>query len=191
MDPSVIGVLLLIASIYLLPLAAFHVHQAFFPIKEGITDITKGYNVWYGSHMIQNLLLAMPIFERILRLIPGAFAAWLRLWGSKVGKNVHWTSHFEAADRSLLDIGDYVVFGYNVKMASHVVTPNAKYGMVVFVKRIQFGDQCFIGAESKIGPGVKIEPNALVDATTEILPRRIIKKELLKERFKSATKEAS
>ncbi|MCG8671700.1 MAG: hypothetical protein MI867_20010 [Pseudomonadales bacterium] len=191
LGPSLVGGFLVIAAIYLLPLAAFHLHQAFFPLKAGVTDITSGYNVWYGTHMIQSLLIAMPLFERVLRLIPGAFAFWLRLWGSKVGNNVHWTSHFEVADRSLLDIGDYVVFGYNVRIASHIVTPNSKYGMVVFVKRVCLGSQSFIGAEVGLGPGAIVEEGALVPTNTIVLPRRTVKKEQPEKSREGHTEAAS
>ena len=132
LDPSLFMGLCIVFAIYGFPLVCFHIHQYFCPLKEGTHDITKGYCPWYGTYMIQNIYITFPSFERLLRLIPGAFSAWLRLWGSNVGNNVYWTSQLEVFDRSLVEIGENCVFGFDVMMSSHMVRPSSKYGMVVY-----------------------------------------------------------
>ena len=89
--------------LYVIPLLAFRIHQVLCPIKLGGSHLAnKGYSGWYGAHQIQLIYLYLPGLERVLRMIPGVFSLWLRLWGSKIGKRIYWTPHFEISDRSLI-----------------------------------------------------------------------------------------
>lgn len=160
--------------IYLFPVICFHLHNKKYPIKQGLSDITKGYSPWYGSHMIQSMHLTFPVFERLLRLIPGAFSIWLRLWGSKVGKHVYWTPHLEILDRNLLEIGDNCIFGHSVKLSSHVIRPSKRYGLVMYVKTVVIKDQVFLGAESRLGPGVILENNTELPACSDVYPNSVL-----------------
>ena len=173
-DPGILYGLEILFFIYFFPLICFHLHQIICPLKEGKFDITSGYSAWYGTHMIQNMHITFPMFERVLRLIPGVFSAWLRLWGSDVGKNIHWTTQFEVFDRSLLKIGDNCVFGYEVKVSSHVVMPSSKHGMIVYVKHISIGNNSFIGAATRMTPGVIVEERALVPAKSDLYPNTVV-----------------
>ena len=172
--PGLLYGLEILFFIYLFPLICFHLHQIICPLNEGESGIGSGYSAWYGTHMIQNIHITFPMFERILRLIPGVFSTWLRLWGSEVGKNTHWTTQLELADRSLLKIGDNCVFGYNVKISSHVVKLSSKYGMAVYVKRISIGNNSLIGALTGMAPGVVVEENALVPAQSSLYPDTVV-----------------
>ena len=160
--------------IYLFPLTVFHCHQFLAPVKEGEYDLTKGYSAWFGSHMLQNFFITFPITERFLRLFPGVFSLWLRLWGSGVGKNVYWTPDFEVADRSLLIIGNNVVFGYAVKISCHMINPSRKMGLKNTIKKVEIQDGVFVGAGTRITPGVLIKKGAVVKAKTDIYPNSVI-----------------
>ena len=127
-QPHIFSFLLVPFSIYLFPLLAFHLHQIVARLQEGTFDITKGYSAWYGTHMIQLFFITFTSFEGALRLVPGLFSFWLRLWGSSVGKGVYWAPHFEVADRSLLVIGNRAVFGYGVKINGHMINPSRTMG---------------------------------------------------------------
>ena len=63
-----------------------------------------------AGHQLQVLYSAFPA----LRLVPGLYSAWLRLWGSRVGRAVYWTPQVKITDRGLLKVGDGVVFGHRV-----------------------------------------------------------------------------
>ena len=164
------------AVIYLFPLLSFRLHQLVAPLKEGNSTIVGSYSPWYGTHMIQTVFIAFPGTERFLRLFPGLFALWLRCWGSKVGKNVYWTPHFEVADRSLLEIGDNVVFGYNVKVACHVISPSREFGLKLYTKKCIMEDGSFVGATARLAPGVRVCEGALVKATSDVYPDTVIEK---------------
>jgi acetyltransferase-like isoleucine patch superfamily enzyme len=169
---ATIAVFLLVGSLYGLPLLTYRLHQWRYPIVEGIHYLMdKGYNPWWGSHQIQTIYIVFPVLEKILQIIPGAFSAWLRLWGAEVGANVYWVPQIEIADRGLLKIGNNVVFGYQVRLFSHVVKPR-KENLMLYVKRIEIGNNVFIGVGSNIGPGVVLEDHVFVPAKTDLYPNQ-------------------
>lgn len=151
---------------YLLPVFAFRIHQLFAPVVEGNFDFTKKeYFPWWGSHQFQFPFIALPWLESLLHFVPGLFSLWLRLWGSKIGKNVYWTPKVEILDRNLIDVGDSVVFGHLTTMSSHMVAKIDGRPHLV-IKKIQFGSGSFVGADSQFGPGAIIEQNEKVKPKT-------------------------
>jgi hypothetical protein len=167
--PGIISVSSLLFSIYILPLLIYRVHNHFFPVAEGISYLCgTEYSPWWGSHQIQSIYITFSVFEAILRLIPGAFSFWLRLWGSSVGKNVYWTPKLEIADRGLLEIGDNVVFGHGVGVYGHIIKPK-KQNLLLYVKKIKIGNNVFVGAGNNIAPGVDINDNSYIPIS-ETLP---------------------
>ena len=160
----------LIGAIYIFPVAAFRLHQLWFPIKEGVVDLRlRQYNPWWGSHCIQMVLYAFPVFEKALLLIPGAYSAWLRLWGANIGRRVHFTPYFLAADRSLVEIGDDVIFGHDIIMSSHVITPKQDQ-LLLMVSKIRIGKQVFVGAKSRFSPGVTVADSSFIQYGSILYP---------------------
>jgi acetyltransferase-like isoleucine patch superfamily enzyme len=93
------------------------------------------------------------------------------LWGAEVGANVYWVPQVEIADRGLLKIGNNVVFGYQVRLFSHVVKPR-KENLMLYVKQIEIGNNVFIGVGSNLGPGVVLEDNVFLPAKTDLYPNQ-------------------
>lgn len=168
------ALLTLFGALYVVPPLLFRVHQLVFPLKQGGSRLVgKGYSPWYGGHQIQLVYLAFPFLETVLRMIPGAFSLWLRLWGSKVGRSVYWTPMVEISDRSLLEIGDRVVFGHRAGAYGHVIKPRRK-NLLLYVKRIQIGSDSFVGAGSVLAPGVTIHEGAFVAAGAHVHPNEVV-----------------
>lgn len=167
-DPGVPSSLVILASIYLFPLACFRFMGLFYPIKEGKSDLAKDkYSPWWGGHQIQLLFYVVPQFEAFLRVIPGAFSLWLRLWGSKVGKGVYWTPNVEIDDRSMVEIGNHALFGHKVELVSHVV--GGKKGVFsLYSKNIVIGDGAFVGAGSRLGPGSEVEAGCFLPVLSDL-----------------------
>lgn len=159
---------------YLLPPLCFRLHDAAWPLREGRSRIdTPGYSPWWGSHQFQVMYNAFPALESALRLLPGCYSAWLRLWGSRIGRGVHWTPRVEIADRSLLDVGDGVVFGHLTACYAHLIKPH-RGGLVLYVRRIGIGDGAFLGAGSRLGPGARIAAGTVLPMLTDVgVGRRI------------------
>jgi hypothetical protein len=155
--PGLPSLLVFIFVTYLLPVACFRVHDAVWPLAEGRSRIdAPGYSPWWGGHQFQVMYSAFPALEGALRLVPGLYSAWLRLWGSRVGRGVYWTPMVEITDRSLLDIGDGVVFGHRVACFGHLVK-RRRDGLTLYVRRIRIGAGVLLGAGARLGPGARIE----------------------------------
>ncbi|MEP0790038.1 acyl transferase [Funiculus sociatus GB2-C1] len=164
-------------SLYGFPLLVYRIHELFYPIKEGISYLgTKEYSPWWGSHQIQVIYIAFPALETLLRLIPGAFSIWLRLWGAKVGKSVYWTPQLEIADRGLVEIGDRVIFGHGVGIYSHIIKPR-KNDLMLYVKKVKIGTNVFLGAWNHVGPGVAVEDETYVPVATHLYPNKKFSKD--------------
>jgi acetyltransferase-like isoleucine patch superfamily enzyme len=171
-SPSIFSILAVLLSIYGLPLLVYRLHQWIYPVQEGISYLLgKEYSPWWGSHQIQVMYIAIPVFEAVLRLIPGAFSFWLRLWGAKVGRDVYWTPGLEIADRGLIEIGDRVVMGHRVGISSHVIKPR-KQNLMLYVKKVKIGNDVFVGAGSVLAPGVVISDRTFLQAATNLYPNQ-------------------
>ena len=172
--PGLLPALFFVAVLSGIPLCASRVHALIFPLQEGTSYIVGGaYCPWFGAHQLQVVYVTFPALEAALRLVPGLFSAWLRLWGSKVGRRVYWTPHVEILDRGLLEIGDGVIFGHRSGVSGHIISPTPD-NLVLYANRVRIGEHAFIGAGSYLGPGVTVEPRALVTAGSHVRPRQTV-----------------
>lgn len=159
--------LLPLAVVYLYPVAAFRLLNRFLPLEEGRFELTEPrYNRWWGSHQFQLIYFACPWLEALLRTVPGLYSAWLRLWGARIGKGVYWTPNVEIDDRPLVEIGDRVIIGHRLHLISHVILPY-KGRLGLYVKAIKIGDGAFLGAGSRLGPGVEVAAGTTLPILTD------------------------
>jgi hypothetical protein len=173
-SPRILSVVSLLFFLYLFPILIYRIHKHFYPLQEGISYLCgKEYSPWWGSHQIQVIYITFPAVEAVLRLIPGAFSLWLRLWGSEVGKGIYWTPHIEIADRGLLEIGDRVIFGHSISISSHLIKPK-KQDLMLYVKKVKIGSNAFLGAGSYLGPGVLVEDGAFVPVNSHLFLNKVI-----------------
>lgn len=171
-DPSVLSGLTLAWAVYGVPLCLFRMVNALRPIREGFSRLDgPTYSPWWAGHQIQWIYVAIPVLEQVVRLVPGLFSAWLRLWGSRVGKGVYWAPQFEILDRSLMEIGDRVIFGHGVFCSAHVLR-RRRNGLSLYVEKIRIGDEALIGLGSRLGPGVTIADHSTVPVATDLYPRQ-------------------
>ncbi|MEH2073206.1 MAG: acyl transferase [Nostoc sp.] len=171
-SPNIFSILAVLLSIYGLPVLVYRLHEWVYPVREGISYLLgEEYSPWWGSHQIQVIYIAIPVLEAVLRLIPGVFSCWLRLWGAKVGRDVYWTTRLEIADRSLLEIGDRVVIGHGVGIYCHIIKPR-KQNLMLYVKKVKIGSNVFVGAGSNLAPGVVVADDSYLPAATKLYPNQ-------------------
>ncbi len=164
-SPAPAPLLLLIFVIYLFPPLTFRLHNLCFPLRAGATRFSAArYSPWWASHQFQLIYIAFPALEAALRLIPGAYSAWLRLWGSQIGRGVYWTPRVEILDRSLMQVGNGVVFGHRVACVAHVIDSTTDGSQILLVRPVRIGHHALLGAGSSIGPGCQIAEGARLDA---------------------------
>jgi hypothetical protein len=165
---SPLWMLALLFCIYGLPLLTFRAVDLVRPLREGRSFLDgPRYSPWWGSHNIQRIYIAFPQIESLLQLIPGAFSLWLRLWGSRIGHRVYWTPRVEIADRSLLDVGDDVVFAHKIECFAHAIKPR-RGRLVLYVRRIRIGNRVFVGAGTRIGPDARVADGAFVPILSDL-----------------------
>jgi hypothetical protein len=174
LSPSYVQPLVLAFIIYLVPPATLRIHKICFPLRKQMSDLAeRKYSPWWGAHQIQIIYIAVPQLEAVLRLVPGLYSSWLRLWGSKVGRGVYWTPNIEITDRHMLEIGDRVVFGHKTKLLGHAIKPKGK-SMMLYTRAIKIGSDVFIGAGSRIGPGAVIYDGAYLPILTDVYVNQVV-----------------
>jgi hypothetical protein len=155
-EPDPLGWVLVIFSIYGLPLLCYRLHILFFPLIDGTYDLSeRKYSPWWASHMFQFPFITLPFLESVFHFFPGGFSLWLRLWGAKIGSQVHWTPRVEIVDRGHLEVGRGTIFGHLTGVCAHMVVTNEGRPFLV-LKRIRIGEACLLGAASHYGPGSDI-----------------------------------
>ncbi len=166
--PSPLQPVALILILYVLPPITLRIHELFFPLRDGLSKLSDPkYSHWWGAHQIQVIYTALPQLEAVLRLIPGVYSAWLRLWGSRVGRKVYWTPNIEITDRGMVRIGDRVVFGHKCKLLGHAIKPKGG-SVILYLRAIEIGNDVFIGAGSRLGPGAVIADGAYLPVLTDV-----------------------
>lgn len=149
---------------YLFPLLSFRLLTAIYPLREGMSYIginEQVFSSWLFGFRIQQIYIVFPQLERLLFFLPGVYAMWLRLWGSKVGKGVFFVPTITIHDRSHLDIGNHVVFGDRCYLSSHLL--QVRDGrFTLYLKKIKIGSNTFVGAMSHMGPGTKIPEKSTI-----------------------------
>lgn len=151
--------------VYLFPPMLLRIVFRWAPLKHGIAQIDgRKFSPWLAAHHIQAFYDALPYLESLLRVIPGFYSMWLRMWGSSIGYGVEWPVRIDVLDRNLMEIGNRVVFAREVELAAHVRQKTEGGGSRVLVRPVRIGSHAFIGACARIGPGAHVPSNANVPA---------------------------
>lgn len=109
---------------------------------------------WWACFQCQVLFLRFPAAEELLRMVPGLYSLWLRLWGSQIGKLTYWAPRTIILDRGFLDIGDHVVIGAGVRLNPHVMERDEV--PVLRLSPVKIGDRALIGGYSLLTAGTEI-----------------------------------
>jgi hypothetical protein len=148
---SVLAVLLILP-----PLLARTVH-ALAPLPPGKISIESGgFLSWWATAQFQIIFNRLPMIEELLRMIPGVYSNWLRLWGSKIGRLTYWSPGMAVLDREYLDLGDDVVFGAGVRLNGHVILRNRQGRLELAVAPIKIGSGASVGGYSLLTAGTEI-----------------------------------
>src|SRR5574338_728457 len=152
--PTLWSVLLIVFVLYVLPPIVLRILLRWAPIAPGVSTMDdRRFSAWLAGHHIQAFYDALPQLEALLRVIPGFYSAWLRMWGARVGYGVEWPVRMDILDRNLIEIGNRVVFAREVEIASHVRKKTDGGASRVMVRPVRIGGYSFIGATTRICPG--------------------------------------
>ncbi len=167
--PSLWSAALVLIVLYIVPPMTERVMLRWAPLKQGISQIDgKSFSPWLASHHIQAMYDALPFLESLLRVIPGFYSMWLRMWGSRVGYGVEWPVRMDILDRGLMDIGNRVVFSRRVELGAHARKKTDSGRSRVLVRTVRIGSYAFLGARVRVGPGASVPSNASVPELTVV-----------------------
>lgn len=146
-----------VAVLYLAPALAARIVNSIAPIPEGRIRLgTRAFFTWWALANLQMLFCRLPFLEELIRLIPGLYSLWLRLWGARIGRLTYWGAGLRILDRSFLRIGDDVIFGAAVRLNPHVLHRNEQGEMELILASIVIGDRTMVGGYSLLTAGTEI-----------------------------------
>jgi hypothetical protein len=146
-----------IVVLYILPPVLARCILIICPIQEGHISIpSRDYFAWWFILNLQIIFCRLTFLEELMRIIPGAYSMWLRLWGSRIGSFTYWAAGLRILDRSFLDIGSGVAFGAGVRLNPHVIAEKDDGKMELLLARIHIGNRAIIGGYALLTAGTRI-----------------------------------
>ena len=143
-----------LAWLLLLPPLIVRASQRMKPTEQECVVGSGAFLRWWWRSQWQVVFNRLPMLEELLRLVPGLYSQWLRLWGSKVGRFVYWTPGLRVLDRQFLCLGDQCRFGANVSLNPHVIGPHPTTGEhTLLVAPVAVGARATVGGESILTAG--------------------------------------
>lgn len=143
--------------LYFLPPIAARLVCVFLPLREGRIPFTSPqFLVWWTLLQLQVLFCRFPFLEEFLRLIPGLYSAWLRLWGARIGRLTFWAAGTLILDRSFLSIGKDVILGAGVRLNAHVLQKREDGEIELLLGTIRIGDGASVGGYSLLTAGCEV-----------------------------------
>lgn len=160
-----------LAVLYLLPPLVCRVIGWMMPMPDGTFELdTREFLRWWFYAQWQVVFNRFPALEEALRMVPGLYSQWLRLWGARVGSLVYWSSGVLVLDRSCVDIGDRVVFGAGVVLSPHNLTPDESRRLRLLISTITVGNDTLLGGQAILAPGVRIASEEMLPAFHRLAP---------------------
>ncbi len=136
------------------------------PVKDGTHAAgSPEFLTWWATAQCQMIFCRLPLLEEVLRLVPGFYSMWLRLWGAQIGRLTFWAPGLRILDRSFLRVGDHVVFGAGVRLNAHVIAQEDGR-TVLHLAAIKIGDRCHIGGYALLTAGTEVEAGEVLKAFT-------------------------
>lgn len=108
---------------------------------------------WWTLFQLQVIFCRFPVLEELLRLLPGLYSFWLRLWGARIGRLTYWAPGTFISDRSFLVLGSDVVLGAGVRLIPHLIQRGESGKLELCLAKIEIGDRVVIGGFSILSAG--------------------------------------
>jgi acetyltransferase-like isoleucine patch superfamily enzyme len=164
-------ILIALALLYLFPpLMARTLLALWGPMPRSATLGSRAFLRWWALSQLQLVFNRLPQLEELLRMIPGLYSVWLRLWGARIGRLVFWSPGVVITDRQLVWVGDRAVIGMGAKIASHIVLRAADGTPRLLAAPVVIGAEAMVGGLTIFGPGARIAPGETLHATLVIPP---------------------
>lgn len=118
---------------------------------------------WWSSWQLQMVFNRFPFIEEGLRLVPGLYSLWLRLWGARVGRLTLWSPGVRVYDRPFIQIGDDAVIGLEACLLAHFGGLDREGRSNLVIGPVAIGDRTTVGGRSLLGPGLVLEADQFTE----------------------------
>jgi len=143
--------------LFLIPPVAVRLATLWTPLATGMVQPSSAaFLHWWFTAQWQVVFARLPALEELMRMVPGAYSVWLRLWGARVGGLVYWSPGVVILDRSLVRIGSRVIIGTGAHLNPHAIAPAGRGEMKLYLAPITIDDDALIGASSHLLPGCEV-----------------------------------
>lgn len=143
--------------LFLAPPLIVRLATAWKPLSTGLVEPgSTAFLYWWFTAQWQVVFTRLPALEEMMRIVPGLYSLWLRLWGARVGALVYWSPGVVILDRGLVRIGSRVIVGTAARLNPHALAPVAPGKMKLYLAPVTIGDDALIGASSQLLPGCVI-----------------------------------
>lgn len=171
-DGAAAGVLFL-AWLYLAPALLGGLVTRLWPTPEGTFALTDpGYRHWWLMLQLQLVFNRLPFLEETLRLVPGLYPAWIRLWGGQLSAQSFVGPGVMIGDRHLIRVGPRAVLGARAGFAGHIAFRDRTGRWRVTVAPCTVGADAIVGGDAGMGPGAALADGATLPATRHLGPHR-------------------
>lgn len=162
---------LLAVWVYLLPPLACRLILSAFGKPEGrLTQDMTAYRVWWALTQWQMLFNRLPWLEELLRLVPGLYASWIRLWGGNVSPLAYVGPGVLITDRYLVDVGRGAVLGVKSTIAGHMVIRDEAGRWIVVVAAPSVEPEAILGGYAGLGPGARLRAGHVLPTGRRVGP---------------------
>ena len=142
-----------LSALYLLPALAVRLAMAGGKPAGLLHQHARGFKLWWFATQCQTIFNRLPMLEEILRLVPGLFPLWIRLWGGRMSLQTYVAPGVVILDRWAVEVQRGAVLGYGCLIASHLATREVSGRAVVLVATPCIQAHAIVGGMTKIGPG--------------------------------------
>ena len=163
--------LLGLAWVYLIPPLLCRLALAAFGRPCGtLTPAHPKFALWWFLTQLQILFNRLPWLEELLRLMPGLYNLWLRLWGARISLTTYWSPEAIVADRYLLEVGPGAILGGRSRIGGHVIQLEPDGTMKLIVAPVRIDGGAMVGMNAAVGPGCHVHAHETVPAGRMLKP---------------------
>ncbi len=159
------------ALLFLLPPLTVRLVLAVAPLPRGRIELdSPAFLRWWFAAQWQVVFNRLRFLEELLRLVPGLYSAWLRLWGARIGRFVYWSAGCRILDRSLVTVGDRVLVGLEVLFSPHLMARGHEGRTRLLLGRIEVGAGAILGGYTLLAPGAAVAAGEMTRVREEVPP---------------------
>ncbi|MEQ1669495.1 MAG: hypothetical protein ABL893_01415 [Hyphomicrobium sp.] len=179
------GVVAAVAWVYLVPPLAGRLIILLFGTPHGrLHQDTMQYRVWWILTQLQMLFNRLPSLEELLRLVPGLYAFWIRLWGGQFSAQAYAGPGVLITDRYAVKVERGAVLGFKAVLAGHMVIRDEAGRWVVIVAAPCVEAEAIVGGGAGLGPGAVLRAGHMLPTGRRVgafdtWPRAVTKREAL------------